>query len=161
MKRVTILILLANIFIYAGDINIKIDTLISKIKQAKGDERRVLMNQLKLQLRELNQLQREQALKKLITNLNIHKQKGRVHFYINSSHNGSKINNHNKPRNHQPASNKPHISPPNHNKPNNIKPKTPHIKPQTPHTKPNHNNQPKSNHNRPKGPKHNQHKGRR
>jgi len=155
VKRIAILILLLNLSIYSADINIKIDTLISKIKQSRGDDRRVLMNQLKLQLRELNQQQREQTLKKLITNLNIYKQKNKSHKNrINSANNTPKIGNHNKPKNNQPKPNKPHISPPNHNKPNNIKPNTPH-------TKPNYNNKPKSNHNRPKGSKHNQHKGRR
>ena len=42
-----------------------ISTLISQIKEAKSDDRRVLMNQLKVQLREMNKESRQKAMSEL------------------------------------------------------------------------------------------------
>ena len=59
------ILVIVSIFITLLFSNAKLDKLINDIKQAKGDDRRVKMNKLKLFLRKLNQEKREKAIYKL------------------------------------------------------------------------------------------------
>lgn len=70
MRRIFIYIFLtlASVNLYAQEVqadSLEISTLISQIKSARSSDRRLLMNQLKIQLRELNAENRAKVMQEL------------------------------------------------------------------------------------------------
>lgn len=62
--------------IFAQETKVPIKTLIENIKKAKIEDRRKLMNQLKLRLREMNKESRKKAMRELQKSLNGKKSSG-------------------------------------------------------------------------------------
>ena len=104
MRRISIYIFLivASFNLYAQDIedkSLEIFTLISQIKSAKSTDRRLLMNQLKIELRELNAENRAKVMQELKASfrmkshsngMGMGKQKGKQNFKKQSKrHNNS------------------------------------------------------------------------
>jgi len=74
MKKYLIIYLLLILFslkVFAEDSKVPIKTLIENIKKAKVKDRRKLMNQLKLRLRDMNKNNRKKAMKELKKSFNI------------------------------------------------------------------------------------------
>jgi len=79
MRKYIIIYIFLSINIFAQNSDISIKSLVEKIKKANPEERRVLINELKIQLRRVNEENRRKSMLELRKSLNT-RERGDIHY---------------------------------------------------------------------------------
>ena len=80
MRKYIIVYIFLSINIFAQSSNVSIKSLVEQIKRAKPEDRRILINQLKIQLRKVNREKRKKSMLELKRSLNSKRESGNMHY---------------------------------------------------------------------------------